>query len=386
MELTQKQQEALQIATTRYLQGEKYTVISGYAGSGKTTLIQFIVNALNLRDYEVCYIAYTGKAALVLKEKGCENAMTAHRLLYKSIPKPDGSFMHQPRRPIPPYKLIVVDEVSMLPKELWDLLLSHNIHVLALGDPAQLPPIGDDNGVLQHPHIFLDEVVRQAQDNEIIRLTMDIRAGKPLVPYKGKQIQIIDKKDIVEGMYTWADQIICAKNNTRREINRLMRKKLYGVEDDEPIEGDKVICLRNYWDDPNEMGEVMVNGTIGTISYIRKSSNAFLKPLLKFDFLPDGYIVSQCKDDPCFRNVNGDYKLLTAGEPTVTQQNFKKIPKMWRPKEFDYGYCITCWKAQGSEFNKVLVFEETFPLGEDHQKYLYTAATRAKEKLIIVRK
>ena len=58
-----------------------------------------------------------------------------------------------------------------------------------------------------------------------------------------------------------------------------------------------------------------------------------------------------------------------------------------RPLTFDYGYCITCWKAQGSEYDKVLVFEENFPAKKtiDHLRYLYTAATRAKEKLVIVR-
>lgn len=322
---------------------------------------------------------------MVLQENGCENAMTAHRLLYKSYLRKDGSYSHQPQWSIPLYKIIVVDEVSMLPQTLWDLLLSHHIYVLALGDPAQLPPIGKDNLVLRHPHVFLDEIMRQARDNEIIQLTMDIRAGKPLSLYKGKQVQVIDKKDIVSGMYTWADQIICAKNDTRRAINSFMRKQLYNIDSDEPIEGDKLICLHNNWDKPNALGDVMVNGAIGTISYLRKSSHPFLTPMFTFDFLPDGYVVSQCRNDPCFRNVNADYKLLTTGEPTVNKDNFNIIPKGWHPQEFDYGYCITCWKAQGSQYDKVLVFEESFPTGADHQKYLYTAATRAKEKLIIVR-
>ena len=271
MELTLKQQEALTLAVSRYMNGEAYTCISGYAGAGKTTLIKFIVSALGLQNYEVCYIAYTGKAALVLQEKGCPNAMTAHRLLYISHPKADGTFFHLPRRPLPPYKLIVCDEVSMLPKDMWDLLLSHHIHVLALGDPAQLPPITEDNDVLSSPHIFLDEIVRQAQDNEIIKLSMDIREGKPLQVFKGKQVQVINKSDIVDGMYTWADQIICAKNETRRQINDYMRQKLFGVNSPEPIEGDKVICLRNNWDDMNGLGDCMVNGTVGTVSYIRYS-------------------------------------------------------------------------------------------------------------------
>jgi exodeoxyribonuclease-5 len=302
--------------------------------------------------------------------------------------RPDGTFFHIPRRPLPPYQLIVCDEISMLPKDMWELLLSHHIHILALGDPAQLPPISEDNGILAHPHIFLDEIVRQAQDNEIIRLSMDIRLGRPLSLFHGKQVQVITKSELVDGMYTWADQIICARNDTRRQINDYMRQKLFGITSPEPLEGDKVICLRNNWDDINELGDCMVNGTIGTVSYIRYDYNdTYLSPKLTWDFLPDGYIASQCPQDPYFRDVSIDYKLLTTGEPTVNQQNFKRFPKEVVPQEFDYGYCITCWKAQGSQYNKVLLFEENFPFEEEeHRKYLYTGITRAVEKLVVVKK
>ena len=103
------------------------------AGTGKSTLVKFIVDALGIDKNYVCYIAYTGKAAKVLKDKGCPNAMTAHRLLYTSYPKNDGTFYHKIKRPLDfPYKLIVVDEISMLPKHIWELLLSHhfNCHLL----------------------------------------------------------------------------------------------------------------------------------------------------------------------------------------------------------------------------------------------------------------
>ena len=388
MELTAIQAQALEIAVSRYLKNEPYTCISGFAGSGKTSLIGFIVSALHLRPDEVCYIAYTGKASLVLKERGYKNAMTAHRLLYQSYPKGDGTFFHKPRNPIYPYKLIVCDEVSMLPKDMWDLLLSHRIHVLALGDPAQLPPLTEDNGILQYPHIFLDEIVRQAQDNEIIKLSMDIRAGRPLTPFRGKQVQVIEKKDVVDGMYFWADQIICARNDTRRNINEYMRKTLFDVHNNEPIEGDKVICLRNDYDHLNGLEDFMVNGTVGKISYIRyENDNRYLKPLLKWDFLPDGYIPSECEADPYYRDLIVDYKLLTIGEPTVNAKNFRKFPSQFVPREFDYGYCITCWKAQGDQYNKVLLFEEGFPFEpEEHQKYLYTGITRAVDKLVVVKK
>ena len=390
MQLTKKQEEGLKIAVERYKTREPWTCIAGYAGTGKSTLVKFIVAALNIDPDDVCYIAFTGKAAKVLKEKGCPNAMTAHRLLYQSYPKNDGTFVHKPRRPIHPYKLIVVDEISMLPEDIWLLLLSHNIPVIALGDPGQLPPIGQDNGVLKSPHIFLDEIMRQAQESEIIRLTMDIRDGKSLQLFKGNEVQVIDERELVQGMYTWADQIIVGKNDTRKHINGLMRQYVHGITDPKPIPGDKVICLRNDWESSNEAGDVMVNGTIGYLDNIKYQDTYMLKPMMHADFLPDDYTdedVQMCHQDLYFRDISMDYKLLTTGEPTINAKNFKqfkRMPSLWLPKQFDYGYCITCHKAQGSEYNKVLVFEE-YLRGSDHARWLYTAATRAKEKLVIVR-
>ena len=106
-------------------------------GTGKSTLVKFIVTALDIDEQnDVCYVAYTGKEAKVLTDKGCPNAMTTHRLLYQSVPRNDGTFYHKIKRPLDQhYKLIVVDEISMLPKEMWDLLLSHKIHIICLGDP-----------------------------------------------------------------------------------------------------------------------------------------------------------------------------------------------------------------------------------------------------------
>ena len=102
-----------------------------------------------------------------------------------------------------------------------DLLLSHKVYIIFLGDPFQLPQIDkkEENGILDKPHVFLDEIMRQAQESEIIRLTMDIRNGKSLSLFKGNEVQVIDPKDVVGGMYGWAAQIIVAKNATRRNIN-----------------------------------------------------------------------------------------------------------------------------------------------------------------------
>ena len=352
--------------------------------------MHFIIDALQVPPNTVCYIAYTGKAAQVLRRKGCPNAMTAHKLLYKSVPLNNGRFRHIPLASIEPYKVVVVDEVSMLPKRMWDLLLSHGKYVIALGDPGQLPPVGEDNnGVLEHPHVFLDEIMRQAQESEIIRLTMKIRDGVSLNTYFGNDVRIVPKKEMQkDGFLFWADQLLCAKNVTRRNLNTIIRQLSKKSDDNLPVVGDKLICLRNDWDIVNISGDALVNGlsgTIETLTYVDKKHtlyNPFMEATPIITLQPD------YEEAAAFEMIDLDYKLFSHGEPTINQNNWKKIPKIFHPHEFDYGYAITVHKAQGSEWDKVIVFEEYMKdqTREDFKRWLYTAATRASKKLIIVKR
>ncbi len=381
MELTVKQAEGLKIALQRYHNHDPYTIISGYAGTGKSTLVSFLIEALDIPKEDVAYVAYTGKASLVLKEKGCPNATTAHKLLYKAFPRDDGTFVYRIKRPLDHlYKLIIVDEVSMLPKEMWDLLLTHHIHVIALGDPGQLPPIGNENNVLDKPHIFLDEVMRQAQESEIIRLSMDIRAGKPLSLMQGNEVIIIDQKDMVNGMYTWADQILCGKNDTRFKVNDQIRETIWGTKDPTPVLGDKVICGHNDWKTFSEVEEQpLVNGLIGEICSLEKISLPV--PHVGFVNLFKCGLVIEGGDG--YAPLPMDAKLFKEHESTITKANYKYLKNI-SIKPFEYAYCITTHKSQGSEYKKVLVLEEWLR-GSEHKRWLYTACTRAAEKLVIVR-
>lgn len=371
--LTTKQEEGLKLAVQRYKSREPYTCIAGYAGTGKSTLVKYIIKELNISDKFIAYVAYTGKASLVLQQKGCPGATTAHRLLYHSKELPDGTFIHIPREyPEKKLKLIIVDEVSMLEKEQWEILMRWGIPVIALGDPFQLPPIHEDNGVLAHPHIFLDQVMRQAQDSEIIRLSMDIRDGKSLGLYKGKDVAVISKQQITDQLLLKADQVLCGKNVARFGLNQRIRRAVWGDKYQiAPINGDKCICLKNYWDKGN-----LTNGTIGTIDKIYTTDTRLLKPMLLGSFEAD------TGDKYDFLSM--DYKIFTEGKTTVNQENWKQFPKFERPMEFDYGYAITTHKSQGSEFNKVVLFNEY--LGSDREHYLrwlYTGVTRASQKLIV---
>lgn len=394
MELTIKQQKGLRTALDRFHEGKPYTVISGYAGSGKSTLIKFIIAALGLKEEEVAYVAFTGKAANVLKQKGCPNATTAHKLLYKAKPMPDGSYIFIKKDYLDDdYKIIVVDEVSMLPAEMWQLLLSHKVYVLACGDPEQLPPINpeDDNHVLDYPHIFLNEIMRQAQESEIIRLSMHVREGKPISTFKasGQQVQILNQNQLVSGLYEWPDQILCATNQKRNEINNIVRA-LKGYDPNVPNKSDKIISLRNHWDYFSNEGVPLTNGAIGNLT-------DYSKQIIRLPYYISGeplpILVANIitEDGEAFNGVPIDYTALTTGQKLLTSQQEYRMLKnqkcMDPPFEFAYGYAITCWKAQGSEWNKVVLFEENFPWNkEEHRKFLYTGITRASQKLVLVTK
>lgn len=392
MILTNKQEEGLKIILDRHKRNEKYTVVAGYAGTGKSTLVKFAIEALNVESSKVAYATYTGKAAEVLRKKGNPGACTLHKLLYDHFPMPGGGFYRKPKTELD-VTIVVVDEVSMVPKPMVDLLLKHKIYVIFLGDPFQLPQIDKDteNHLLDKPHIFLDEIMRQAAESEIIQLTMKIRNGESLDLFKGNEVQIFKKNEFNTGMMTWADQIIVATNATRQSINQQMRKILgySGL----PQHGERMICLRNYWDDCNDAGDALVNGTTGIIENPFESFRripAYIKndrrdlPTIVGNFIPDGGIE--------FHSIEMDKEMIMTGEKCidwrVAYQLGKLKPKIGDivPKEFAFAYAITCHKAQGSEWEKVLVVEEGFPFAkEEHARWLYTACTRASEKLVLLR-
>ena len=369
--LTEKQQEGLDICLKRYFSDEPYTIIAGYAGTGKSYLVNAIVDKFGFKEYEIAYACYTGKAALVLQKQG-KNAITLHKLLYNSYPNGFGGFIHRPKLKLDyNYKLIIVDEISMCPKELWNLLMRHGVYVIGLGDPFQLPPIGDSLNLLDKPHVFLTEVMRQALDNDIIKYSMELREGKELQPgIRGKNIQTYSKAELTTGMMLWADQILCGKNTTRRDLNKQMRELL--GKKDIIDDNEKLICLKNYWDFPSYKETFLVNGLIG------EATNITLYKGLKricADF--------EIENNDHFSGLTLDYKLLETGNPTIVKNERGKVIPSGKI-EMDYGYAITVHKAQGSQFDKVLVYDEHLYNEENHNRWLYTAITRAVDKVVVI--
>ncbi len=216
----------------------------GYAGTGKTTLAKHIAEGV---DGEVKYAAFTGKAASVMRGKGCHGASTIHSLIYRTRESGEEipSFDLWDEAPASKADLIVIDECSMVDAELGRDLLSFGVPLLVLGDPAQLPPIqGGGFFTEAEPDAMLTEVHRQAQDDPIVRLSMDIRAGEYLEPGRYGETEVVAKNDLDPQRVLDADQVLVGRNATRRAYNARMRERR-GFEDTMPEAGDKLVCLRN---------------------------------------------------------------------------------------------------------------------------------------------
>src|SRR5712672_3660874 len=180
----------------------------GYAGTGKTTLARHLAEDV---DGKVVFAAFTGKAALVMRRKGCTDASTIHSMIYRARESGEEtpSFELWDEAPASKASLIVIDECSMVDAELGRDLLSFGAPVLVLGDPAQLPPIqGGGFFTAAEPDAMLTEVHRQAQNDPIVRLSMDIRAGRRLEIGQYGETQVVARQNLDPQRVLDADQVL----------------------------------------------------------------------------------------------------------------------------------------------------------------------------------
>ncbi|WP_051302511.1 ATP-dependent DNA helicase [Salibacterium aidingense] len=345
---------------------QKIFTVGGYAGTGKTTVVRSLIEELGIKESRVTYIAFTGKAALQLTRNG-NRASTIHRLIY-DVKDINGQVRFEKKnKDALDYDLLVIDEVSMVPKDILEDLKTFDIPILAIGDHGQLDPIGETNGLLEHPDVQLTEIHRQAKDNPIIYLSMLARQGKPLPRGAlGSEAFVLPKNDprVKAEMFLRADQVLCSYNKTRHQLNMRMRQ-LLGFPSPSPAVQDKIICTKNNWEE-NIDGMALINGLIGNIQCVKNSegSNA-----LNIDFLPE------FMEEP-----------FTELDTLVAPFLGKKVsPAQYRYfNMFDYGYAITTHKSQGSQWPKVAVQYQPMGNKDSQKKLLYTAITRAQEKLILV--
>ena len=227
-------------------EGRQEFYLAGYAGVGKSTVAAHAIEELKARYglKNVRTAAYTGKAASVLRKKGVGDAQTIHSLIYTPIEDEETGelrFAISEESPAAEADLIVLDECSMVNKEIADDLREFGKKILIMGDPGQLPPInGDGDFTNREPDIFLREIHRQAADSPIIELATLARQGKPFPKgYDKDGVRVLSlTKDTQPLIYRAETQPICGLNRVRWTYNLRIRR-LRGFEGELPQVGER---------------------------------------------------------------------------------------------------------------------------------------------------
>ena len=359
------QQDAALAAVSRWLKAGDRQVfrLFGYAGTGKTTLARHIAEDAG---GEVVFAAFTGKAAHVLRAKGCKGAGTIHSLIYRTRGEDENgpTFVLNNDSAAGKAALIVIDECSMVDADIGRDLLSFGTPILVLGDPAQLPPIAGGGFFTEaEPDVMLTEVHRQAADDPIIRMSMIVREGGRLEEGAYGASRVVGRDGIEQEEVLGADQVLVGRNNTRRSYNARIRQ-LLEREGSAPVAGDTLVCLRN------ERKRGLLNGSLWSVDKVRKPRKGLLRYVLSPDDGGSAKANTLVSINPAF--FDGTAEALSLAERR-------------RSDEFDFGYVLTVHKAQGSQWDDVVLFDESFAFRENRARWLYTGITRAATRLTVVR-
>lgn len=375
--LSLQQKETIEGTCRLFHKGKNVITIYGAAGTGKTTIVKFIMKKLKISNKQLLFTTFTGRASLMLRKKGID-AKTIHSTFYTCFKNKNGKFRFRLKDELHgSFKLIVIDEISMVGKRLFDDILSFDIPVLCLGDPYQLQPVMDDRVDLK-PDFLLTDIFRQGKASNIISFATQIReTGSWKGNYHELDLLCMPARRASVQDYLQADQVLCGTNKMRKKINAGMRKHL-GFTHPIPEKGDKLISLDNHWDvlDEDLQEFALVNGMIFTVDEIYKihlDKNVFYNQYMDVRLKADGFdeIYFQTRINLCpFLEINTEME-----EEVDGLRDF-----LATAHHFDFGYAITIHKAQGSEWDHVLVYGNFW--GKEKKEMAYTAATRASKKLV----
>ena len=402
MNLTDGQQEALAMAKRlKAAKRPQVGVIAGVAGSGKTTLLKIVAEELGTP----VVIAPTGKAAARVKEAAGIGAMTCHRWMYSPVTDDTTgkvTYNRLPRELLAKGEagVLVVEEASMVNQEIWDHIWDNavmlGLKVLCIGDPFQLPPISDNekeqgfslldpSAGIASEYILMDEVLRQAQESNVIRASMALRAGDVMKAIAElPKVKPVDFIDVAARVQAQGGVIICYQNRTRHWCNEGVRvRRRLPTADIAPAE--PVLILKNNY------GLQVFNGETHTFQ-------RWIEPPLGKHVIYDRWTKTREESRLGLAALTNDegqefsgvlfmeelFGRLTASVraiDTTGEISFPDYPIL----HANFGYTMTAHKSQGSEWGEVLVaWEPTLRFwGEAREKSLrwaYTSVTRAKEK------
>ena len=422
-------------------------VLKGYAGTGKTTLISTIVNNLTEINKKYVLLAPTGRAAKVIANYSEKAAFTIHKKIYYPKKSSGGgvTFTLQPNKH--KNTVFIVDEASMISDvdsdskmyangSLLDDLITYvysgtNCKMILLGDTAQLPPVNlevspalDIDTLSLHynmevDHIELDEVMRQEEasgilfnatelrellkDSFITDFQFDVRKFKDIV-------RLVDGYDIQDAInsaysnYSIEDTAFIVRSNKRaNQYNEQIRSRILDKES-ELSTGDFLMVVKNnyFWLKDSDEAGFIANGDIIEILEIFKiiefytfkfakvkirmvdypNQKPFETVLLLDTIKSESPSLTYEESNRLYQEVLKDYE----GETKFKQFQKVKANEYFNGLQVKFSYAITCHKSQGGQWNTVFVEQPYLPNGidRDYIRWLYTAMTRAKNKLYLI--
>lgn len=368
----------------------EHRVLSGYAGTGKSTLISEILKALRSQRIITAVMTYTGRAASILKNKGVHEARTIHSIIYYPVII-NGEVLRYDKRINNPDKMeelqtidsFIVDECSMINEQLFNDIMEVGKPVLFVGDSAQLPPIEKSKtgfDLFKHINYSLDIIHRQALHNPIIRLSKIVRETGKLDKSMedGKHLVFMSRNEIFSSKHlakTNYDVLLCGMNKTRYKLNDKFRTINKHNDFNNAQIGEPIICLRN----KNLKGRQFYNGERYRVANIKIINQAdYLQEIAKkFN------VVEKSKVKTYFlksMDVPGE----EVYEVDIPDTSWEEVePKQKNLGYFGFAYALTVHKSQGSEFDNVGFINENVSYFCDQKAFMYTSITRSKNRLTI---
>ncbi len=435
-ELNLQQQAALE-AMFQFIDGrDLFYVLKGYAGTGKTTITQILIK--RCQSLRIALTASTHKAAQSLFRAAYQwgnehlEAMTIHRLLGLVVRQHLGETYLSPegQNRLDKYDLVLVDECSMVNQDLWKILQEQaqlsGSKFIFIGDPAQLPPVGETESATFAitPYSELTQVMRQAGGNPIgfaldqIRLNLehtqpvptteliaDNRQGIVSVKTRGNFLKFALKAFAADAFQSDPDyaRLLAWRNQEVSKLNQFVRKQLYGESVPRFLPGERLMA-RDTVVDPSS-GRILLNscGEVTILSAEEGEAHGYKAWILEITTEEDIHLKLPILHEQAF-SVFEETKQLTLtmaleanreAKLSRSRQTQAAQMKAWKEVErynslfanLDYCYALTVHKSQGSQFQNVFVLDRDLQLNSnlrERNQLRYVAYSRAVERLFIL--
>lgn len=356
--------------------------IGGYAGTGKSSTVNLLVELLGINKYQVLYVTLTGKASSLLRAKGAYSN-TIHSTFYRvCIDNQTGQTFFAKRKSINScIKLIVIDEVSMVDGKMMEDIKTFGIPILALGDPGQLPPLFTPNMYIQHPNVMLTMVMRQAGDSGILILATMARNDEPIPNGKYVESQVLNYEDLLH--IENYDAVLCWSNRTRKKLNKEIRHRLGYDKSKYPLKGEKIVCIKNDLNHEIIFNDTIINPMNGMVMNVLEDPIIdtrldYVELKVRPDFIDDKHLMFNLKCPKCI------FDIYSLDDPNEAENiNLFDLPREYTACTF--AYAISVHKSQGSQWNNVVVVDDYHGRKDQYKNWLYSGITRAVESVTIAR-